>query len=131
MSMRARVQIPITHIESQVQWQKPIILVCRGGDRRILGTHWPASLVGRVSFRSREKSVSKNDVESDMGILLTLTSRLHVHIRICMWAHIHEHMHTDSLQYNHQIIDLLIYLALGKILVEYCADKGLFEVSNS
>lgn len=88
-------------------------------------------LLELVSFRSSEKSVSKNDVESDMGILLTLTSRLHVHIRICMWAHIHEHMHTDSLQYNHQIIDLFIYLALGKILVEYCADKGLFEVSNS
>lgn len=96
--MRIRVQIPSTHIESQVQWQKPIILVWRGGDRRILGTHWPASLIGRVNSRTREKPVSKNDVESDMGKLLTLISRLHVHIHICMWAHIHEHMHTDSLQ---------------------------------
>lgn len=66
-----------------------------------------------------------------MGILLTLTFRLHVHIHTCMCVHTHEHMHTDSLQYNHQIIDLFIYLALGKIPVEYCVDKGLFEVLNS
>lgn len=61
----------------------------------------------------------------------TVDIDLHVHIHICMCAHIHEHMHTDSLQYNHHIIDLFIYLALGKIPAEYCVDKGLFEVSNS